>query len=158
MWKNYNLIINCDDEKIQGEENKWQKVYENEDTRGIANDSLYGWKIVLFIPVGICFFIKRNRWNFSLSATLSKHFIRYNVQYIYIFFLNKKEKKGEKNLLKKKLIFLSIDFDSFFLSRMDICLSMFMTRKEKLYEKMDTKEELWVSSFFLSSVHARMKI
>lgn len=61
---------------------------------------------------------------------------------IYIFFLNKKEKKGEKNLLKKKLIFLSIDFDSFFLSRMDICLSAFMTRKEKLYEKMDTKEEL----------------
>lgn len=56
--------------------------------------------------------------------------------------MNKKEKKGEKNLLKKKLIFLSIDFDSFFLSRMDICLSMFMTRKEKLYEKMDTKEEL----------------
>lgn len=40
------------------------------------------------------------------------------------------------------MIFLSIDFDSFFLSRMDICLSMFMTRKEKLYEKMDTKEEL----------------
>lgn len=56
--------------------------------------------------------------------------------------MNKKEKKGEKNLLKKKLIFLSIDFDSFFLSRMDICLSAFMTRKEKLYEKMDTKEEL----------------
>lgn len=54
--------------------------------------------------------------------------------------MNKKEKKGEKNLLKKKLIFLSIDFDSFFLSRMDICLSMFMTRKEKLYEKMDKEE------------------
>ena len=129
MWKNYNLIINCDNEKIQGEGNKWQKVYENEGTRGIANDSLYGWKIVLFIPVGICFFIKRNRWNFSLSATLSKHFIRYNVQYIYFFWIRKK--KREKK----------------------IC-----SRKEKLYEKMDTKEELWVSSFFLSSVHARMKI
>ena len=45
------------------------------------------------------------------------------------------------------MIFLSIDFDSFFLSRMDICLSMFMTRKEKLYEKWKSKQkDLWPGS------------
>lgn len=66
---------------------------------------------------------------------------------IFFFFLNKKEKKEEKNLLKKKLIFLSIDFDSFFLPRGH--MSVGTTRKEKLYEKMDTKEELYLFSFFL---------
>lgn len=141
-------------EKIQGEGNKWQRVYENEGTRGIANDSLYGWKIVLFIPAGICFFVKRNRWNFSLSAMLSKHFIRYNVQYFFFFWIRKK--KGRKNLLKKKLIFLSINFDSFFLSRGHMSVGVHNKKRKTIRE--NGYKRRTVSFFFLSSVHARMKI
>lgn len=86
---------------------------------------------------------------------LSKHFIRYNVQYFF-FFLNKKEKKGEKNLLKKKLIFLSIDFDNFFLSRGHMSVGVHDKKRKTIRE--NGYKRRTVSFFFLSSVHARMKI
>lgn len=95
LWRLY--------EKIQGEGNKWQRVYENKGTRGVANDSLYGWKTVLFIRAGICFFVKRNRW-------ISFYQQRYrNILYVtmYNFFFWIRKKKREKEIYWRKNWFFS---------------------------------------------------
>lgn len=94
------------------------------------------------------FFCKEKPMSFSLSGTLSKHFIRYNVQFSF-FFLN----KGERNLLKKKLIFLSIDFDSLFSSRGRMSINVHDKKRNTVRENghKGRAVSIFFSSFFFSS-------
>lgn len=90
------------------------------------------------------FFCKEKPMSFSLSGTLSKHFIRYNVQFSF-FFLN----KGERNLLKKKLIFLSIDFDSLFSSRGHMSVSVHDKKRNTVRENGHKGRAVSIFFFFL---------